>query len=150
MIGLSRLQKFTFIIKQDLSSLNSQMSQLQSLSKPQHSQISRNAGGDQVGEHNKNVCFPKSKRVRKVMWEQVVVLLQGKLADVGVNFKEGPRSANEKHSSNHAPGQRTSFPPSHLTLSQTLTLINRHPPCITPPRSPEHLNLAIRIQALTS
>lgn len=56
------IAELTFIIKQDLSSLNSQISQLQSLSKSQHSQITRNAGGDQVGEHNKNVCFPKSKR----------------------------------------------------------------------------------------
>lgn len=82
------IAELTFIIKQDLSSLNSQISQLQSLSKSQHSQITRNAGGDQVGEHNKIVWFPKSKRIRKVMWEQVVVLLQGKLADVGVNFEE--------------------------------------------------------------
>ncbi|MCJ1427945.1 cis-Golgi t-SNARE syntaxin [Sticta canariensis] len=66
------IAELTYVIKQDLSSLNSQISSLQSLSKSQQAQITRNAGGEQEGEHNKNV----------------VVLLQGKLADVGVNFKE--------------------------------------------------------------
>ena len=55
------------MIKQDLSALNSQISSLQSLSKPQQQRDPH-----QEGEHNKNV----------------VVLLQGKLADVSVNFKE--------------------------------------------------------------
>lgn len=53
------IAELTFVIKQDLSSLNSQISQLQTLSKSQHSQITRNAGGDQEGEHNKNVCFQR-------------------------------------------------------------------------------------------
>ncbi|MCJ1462116.1 cis-Golgi t-SNARE syntaxin [Pseudocyphellaria aurata] len=66
------IAELTYVIKQDLSSLNSQISSLQSLSKSKQAQVNRNAGGEQEGEHNKNV----------------VVLLQGKLADVGVNFKE--------------------------------------------------------------
>ncbi|KAI9819287.1 MAG: cis-Golgi t-SNARE syntaxin [Pycnora praestabilis] len=67
------IAELTYIIKQDLASLNSQIASLQSLSRSQHPQSLRNAsGGDQEGEHNKNV----------------VVLLQGKLADVGANFKE--------------------------------------------------------------
>ncbi|KAH0536438.1 hypothetical protein FGG08_006678 [Glutinoglossum americanum] len=66
------IAELTYIIKQDLSSLNSQISSLQSLSRSQHPQSLRAGGGDQEGEHNKNV----------------VVLLQGKLADVSVNFKE--------------------------------------------------------------
>ncbi|KAL2043025.1 hypothetical protein N7G274_004084 [Stereocaulon virgatum] len=65
------INELTYVIKQDLSSLNSQISSLQSLSKSQQSQATR-GGAEQEGEHNKNV----------------VVLLQGKLADVGVNFKE--------------------------------------------------------------
>ncbi|KAI9703383.1 MAG: cis-Golgi t-SNARE syntaxin [Candelina mexicana] len=66
------IAELTYIIKQDLSSLNSQISSLQSLSRSQHPHSQRSAGGsDQEGEHNKNV----------------VVLLQGKLADVGSNFK---------------------------------------------------------------
>ncbi|MCJ1258683.1 cis-Golgi t-SNARE syntaxin [Lignoscripta atroalba] len=66
------IAELTYVIKQDLSSLNSQISSLQSLSKSQRPQPSRSSGADQEGEHNKNV----------------VVLLQGKLADVSVNFKE--------------------------------------------------------------
>ncbi|KAI9800759.1 MAG: cis-Golgi t-SNARE syntaxin [Piccolia ochrophora] len=62
------IAELTYIIKQDLSSLNSQISSLQTLSRSQHPQSTRNAGGgDQEGEHNKNAS---------------------KLADVSVNFKD--------------------------------------------------------------
>jgi syntaxin 5 len=54
------------VIKQDLSSLNQQIGALQMLSKQQHPKA------DQEGEHNKNVVY----------------LLQGKLTDVSVNFKD--------------------------------------------------------------
>ncbi|KAI9889128.1 MAG: cis-Golgi t-SNARE syntaxin [Vezdaea aestivalis] len=54
------ISELTYIIKQDLSSLNSQISALQPRAPAEE------------GEHNKNV----------------VVLLQGKLADVSVNFKD--------------------------------------------------------------
>jgi syntaxin 5 len=60
------INELTFIIKQDLSSLNAQISSLQQLSRAQHPKA------DQEGEHNKNVVF----------------LLQGKLTDVSVNFKD--------------------------------------------------------------
>ncbi|PHH68639.1 hypothetical protein CDD82_378 [Ophiocordyceps australis] len=60
------INELTFIIKQDLSSLNQQIGSLQSLSKQQHPKA------DQEGEHNKNVVY----------------LLQGKLTDVSVNFKD--------------------------------------------------------------
>ncbi|KAI9852301.1 MAG: cis-Golgi t-SNARE syntaxin, partial [Thelocarpon superellum] len=66
------IAELTYIIKQDLSSLNAQISSLQGLSRSQHPSLSRTAPGAQEGEHNKNV----------------VVLLQGKLADVSVNFKD--------------------------------------------------------------
>lgn len=52
--------------QQDLSSLNQQISGLQSLTRQQHPKA------DQVGEHNKNVVF----------------MLQGKLTDVSANFKD--------------------------------------------------------------
>ncbi|KAL8714081.1 MAG: hypothetical protein Q9220_001809 [cf. Caloplaca sp. 1 TL-2023] len=68
----NEINELTFVIKQDLASLNASISSLQSISKAQQSQASRNSSTEQEGEHNKNV----------------VVLLQGKLADVGVNFKE--------------------------------------------------------------
>lgn len=57
----------TFIIKQDLSSLNQQISSLQTLTRQQHPKET-----DQEGEHNKNVVF----------------LLQGKLTDVSAGFKD--------------------------------------------------------------
>ena len=60
------INELTFIIKQDLSSLNQQISSLQSLSRTQHPKA------DQEGEHNKNVVF----------------MLQGKLTDVSSNFKD--------------------------------------------------------------
>lgn len=48
------IAELTYVIKQDLASLNSQISALQSLSKSQQSQ-SRSGGAEQEGEHNKNV-----------------------------------------------------------------------------------------------
>jgi len=60
------INELTFVIKQDLSSLNQQISSLQTLSRAQHPKA------DQEGEHNKNVVF----------------LLQGKLTDVSANFKD--------------------------------------------------------------
>ncbi|TVY41419.1 Integral membrane protein [Lachnellula subtilissima] len=60
------INELTFIIKQDLSSLNQQISSLQTLSRAQHPKA------DQEGEHNRNVVF----------------MLQGKLTDVSVNFKD--------------------------------------------------------------
>ncbi|KAF4342546.1 syntaxin 5 [Fusarium beomiforme] len=59
------INELTFVIKQDLSSLNQQIGALQTLTKQQHPKA------DQEGEHNKNVVY----------------LLQGKLTDVSVNFK---------------------------------------------------------------
>lgn len=65
------ISELTYVIKQDLASLNQQIAQLQALTLSQHPRASRNKT-DQEGEHNDNV----------------VVMLQGKLADVGANFKE--------------------------------------------------------------
>ncbi|RFU35295.1 hypothetical protein B7463_g1046, partial [Scytalidium lignicola] len=60
------INELTFIIKQDLSALNQQISNLQALTRAQHPKA------DQEGEHNKNVVF----------------MLQGKLTDVSANFKD--------------------------------------------------------------
>ena len=65
------IAELTYVIKQDLSALNGSISNLQGLSKS-GAAARKPAGQDQEGEHNKNV----------------VVMLQGKLADVSVNFKE--------------------------------------------------------------
>ena len=72
------IAELTFVIKQDLAALNQQIGQLQVQAKAVQAGAGATAakgkapGADQEGEHNKNV----------------VVLLQGRLADVGVHFKE--------------------------------------------------------------
>ena len=66
------ISELTFVIKQDLAGLNMQIGQLQQLTRSGTQAGGGKGGGGQESEHNKNV----------------VVLLQGKLADVGVNFKE--------------------------------------------------------------
>ncbi|KAI5292125.1 cis-Golgi t-SNARE syntaxin [Ascosphaera acerosa] len=65
------ISELTFIIKQDLAALNKQIAGLAAFTQAAHPKAHRNRA-DQEGEHNDNV----------------VVLLQGKLADVGANFKE--------------------------------------------------------------
>lgn len=65
------IAELTYVIKQDLSSINSQIGNLQALVRSQHPTSSKSGEG-QEGEHAKNV----------------VVMLQGKLADVSVGFKE--------------------------------------------------------------
>lgn len=64
------IAELTYVIKQDLAALNQQIGALSQLSKQQHPNAK--AGGDQEGLHNENV----------------VVMLQSKLANVGGNFKE--------------------------------------------------------------
>lgn len=65
------INELTFIIKQDVSALTSQVGQLEALSKSQHPNM-RPGGGDQEGEHNNSVVF----------------MLKGKLKDVSMDFKE--------------------------------------------------------------
>ena len=50
----AEINQLTFVIKQDLASINSQISSLQSLQKSQKSQTSR-GGAEQEGKHNENV-----------------------------------------------------------------------------------------------
>jgi syntaxin 5 len=66
------ISELTYIIKQDLASLNSQISTLQTLNQSLHPHASQPKSADQEGQHNKNV----------------VVMLQGKVADVAANFKD--------------------------------------------------------------
>lgn len=63
------IAELTYVIKQDLAGLNQNIGQLQQLTRQP---AAGGKGPGQEEEHNKNV----------------VVLLQGKLADVSVNFKE--------------------------------------------------------------
>ena len=64
------INELTYVIKQDLAGLNSQISSLQILTQSQHS--SQPKAADQEGQHNKNV----------------VILLQSKVTDVAANFKD--------------------------------------------------------------
>lgn len=61
------INELTFVIKQDLSALNQQIGGLQALTRQQ-----KGGNTDQESEHNKNVVY----------------MLQGKLTDVSVNFKD--------------------------------------------------------------
>lgn len=63
------ISELTSIIKQDLAALNTQIGGLQALTRQQHPKGDK---ADQEGEHNKNV----------------VLLLQGKLTDVSMEFKD--------------------------------------------------------------
>lgn len=63
------LQELTYIIKQDIAALNSQIAQLQVFTQ---SNLNAGAGSKQVSEHNKNV----------------VTMLQTKLADTTIGFKD--------------------------------------------------------------
>lgn len=60
------------MIKQDLATLNSQISSLSNLTQQQHPTASQPRSADQEGQHNKNV----------------VLLLQNKVTDVAANFKD--------------------------------------------------------------
>jgi syntaxin 5 len=103
------INELTFIIKQDLSSLNQQISALQTLSRAQHPKA------DQEGEHNKNVVF----------------LLQGRLTDVSANFKDvlevrtkniqASRSRTENFVSSVSAHTAPSLPPSASPLYSTPT-----------------------------
>lgn len=64
------INELTFVIKQDLARLNTQISNLQQFTQHQHS--SQPKAQDQEGQHNKNV----------------ILLLQNKVADVAANFKD--------------------------------------------------------------
>ncbi|KAI5297483.1 cis-Golgi t-SNARE syntaxin [Ascosphaera atra] len=65
------ISELTFIIKQDLAHLNKSIASLSAFTQATHPK-QRRTRSDQEGEHNDNV----------------VVMLQGKLADVGANFRE--------------------------------------------------------------
>ena len=92
------IAELTYVIKQDLSSLNSQISSLQSLSKSQHAQVTRTSNVDQEGEHNKNVymiftltmdsanktgCCPSPRQACRCIRE----------------FQRSPRSPHQEHTS---------------------------------------------------
>lgn len=64
------IAELTYVIKQDLAALNQQIGNLSQLSRSQHPNAK--TGADQEGLHNENV----------------VVMLQSKLANVGGSFKE--------------------------------------------------------------
>ncbi|KAL2413709.1 Integral membrane protein sed5 [Exophiala dermatitidis] len=66
------ISELTYVIKQDLANLNSQISALQHLTQSQHPTAFQPRSADQEGQHNKNV----------------VLMLQNKVTDVAANFKD--------------------------------------------------------------
>lgn len=108
------INELTFIIKQDLSSLNQQISSLQTLSRAQHPKA------NQEGEHNKNVVF----------------LLQGKLTDVSANFKDvlEVRTKNIQASRSRTENFVSSVS-SHATGSSTISKQSASPLYSTPNRN---------------
>jgi len=101
------VNELTFIIKQDLSRMNEDIRNLQTLSKRLHPKP------DQEGENNKNI----------------LLLLQGKLGDVSANFKDvleirtkniqASRSRTEAFVSNVGQHAHASLPPSASPLYGT-------------------------------
>ena len=65
-------QELTFIIKQDIASINKQIASLQAFLKQRQSVNSKNPSNKQVEEHNANV----------------VMMLQSKLASTSMSFKD--------------------------------------------------------------
>ena len=68
----SRCQELTYIIKQDIANINKQIAALQSYVKQRNAQNNKSPEGKQLEEHNHNV----------------VMLLQSKLADTSMTFKD--------------------------------------------------------------
>lgn len=93
------IAELTYVIKQDLSSLNSQISSLQALSKSQHAQASRNSNLDQEGEHNKTVSAV-SQRTRLRANDQLGSSASPRKARRRLcELQRSPGSSHEKHSS---------------------------------------------------
>ena len=65
-------KELTYIIKQDIAGINKQIAQLQAYVKERKAQSSKSLEGKQLEEHNHNV----------------VMLLQSKLADTSMTFKD--------------------------------------------------------------
>jgi syntaxin 5 len=80
------ISELTFIIKQDIANVNKQIAALQSYVKQRNAQASKSPEGKQLEEHNNNV----------------VMLLQSKLADTSMTFKDvlEVRTQNMKESRN--------------------------------------------------
>lgn len=55
------ISELTYVIKQDLASLNQQIAGLQALTHARHPKSGRSKA-DQEGEHNDNVCVKPKKR----------------------------------------------------------------------------------------
>lgn len=108
------INELTFIIKQDLSSLNQQISSLQTFSRAQHPKA------DQEGEHNKNVLF----------------LLQEKLSGVSGTFKDvlEVRTKNIQASRSRTENFVSSVS-SHATGNSTISKQSASPLYSTPNRN---------------
>jgi syntaxin 5 len=123
------IAELTFVIKQDLSAINSQISSLQTFVRQQAAAGSaRSQSSSSSEEHSKNV----------------VVMLQGKLADVSVGFKEvlevrtkniqASRARTEKFVS----GVRPVSPPRLLASGSGSSSSLSHSPLYSTPSASPH------------
>ncbi|GAW07050.1 integral membrane protein sed5 [Lentinula edodes] len=101
------ISELTFIIKQDLASLNKQIATLQAYVKQKKAQGAKSEDGNQINEHNKNV----------------VTLLQSKLADTSVAFQEVLENMKESKDRTeqfmYTASSAASQPPSNSVLFNT-------------------------------
>lgn len=116
------IAELTYVIKQDLSSLNSQISSLQSLSKSHQAQISRNTSAEQEGENNKNVG-----RFEKLCtyYTNIVIDCCPPTRQAGrcrCQLQRSPRSTNQKYPS--LPFENRKF---CIISILTFTTLSRHP-----------------------
>ena len=93
------IAELTYVIKQDLSSLNSQISSLQALSKSQHAQASRNSNLDQEGEHNKNVSAVSRRTSLRANDQLGSGAPPRKACRRFCELQRSPGSSHEEHSS---------------------------------------------------
>ncbi|KAI0361357.1 t-SNARE [Trametes cingulata] len=106
------ISELTYIIKQDIANINKQIAQLQAYVKERKAQSSKSTEGKQLEEHNHNV----------------VMLLQSKLADTSMTFKDvlEIRTQNMKESKDRteqfmhsAAAAASQAPPSSLLYGNT-------------------------------
>lgn len=110
------INELTYVIKQDLSALNSQISSLQSLSKSQQSRTAR-GGAEQEGEHNKNVgCLIPGLMTYRLILTRLWFCYKENLPTWGQTSKKFLKCGRKTYKPPN-PGRRTSSHPFLLTLN---------------------------------
>jgi len=129
------ISELTFIIKQDIASINKQIASLQSYVKQRNAQGTSSVEGKQVDEHNHNV----------------VMLLQSKLANTSMSFKDvlEVRTQNMKESKDRTEQfmYSTTASAANQAPSNSLLFANQHRPDPMGDGSPGRLNSKGKVRA---